>query len=55
MKEFIVSQDGQNEWRVSCEKVPGYIAKGKTQQEAIEKMKQALKVYYPCGECKGSD
>jgi predicted RNase H-like HicB family nuclease len=55
MKEFVISQDVDGTWIVSCEKIPGFLAKGKTSQEAIEKMKQAMRVYFPCGDCKGSD
>jgi len=52
MKEFTISQDESGNWIVTSDKIPGFVAKGKTQQEAIEKMKNAFRVYYPCGECK---
>ena len=52
MKEFILSQDSNGDWIVTSDKLPGFIARGKTEQEAIEKMKQAFRTYYPCGECK---
>jgi predicted RNase H-like HicB family nuclease len=52
VKEFTVSQDNNGTWIVTSDKLPGYIARGKTEQEAIEKMKQAFRTYYPCGECK---
>ncbi len=55
MKEFMMSQDVSGAWVVRCDKLPGYQAKGKTQVEAIEKMKDAMRVYFPCGECKGDD
>ena len=54
MKEFIVYQDDNGVWVVTSERIPGFIAKGSSQKEALEKMKQAMKLYYPCGECKGS-
>ncbi len=53
MKEFIISQDENGHWTVTSEKIPGFIARGKTQQEALEKMKAAFRMYFPCGECKG--
>lgn len=53
MKEFTVSQDENGNWIVTNEKLPGYIAKGRTQKEAINKMVAALKMYFPCGPCKG--
>ena len=54
MKDFIVYQDDNGKWVVTSERIPGFSAKGASQEEALEKMKQAMKVYYPCGECKGS-
>ncbi len=53
MKEFVIYQDDNNNWIVTSDKIPGFIARGKTQQEAIEKMKNAFRFYFPCGECKG--
>jgi predicted RNase H-like HicB family nuclease len=52
MKEFSIYQDTNGEWIVTSDRIPGFSAKGKTQEEAIEKMKTAFRVYYPCGECK---
>jgi len=54
MKEFTISQDENGNWIVSCDKLPGFVARGKTQHEAIEKMKSAFTIYYPCGECNDS-
>jgi predicted RNase H-like HicB family nuclease len=53
MKEFVIAEDENGEWVVTSEKLPGFIAKGKTRQEALERMKSAFRLYYPCGECKG--
>ena len=55
MKEFMIYQDDKGEWIVTSEKIPGFTARGKSQTEALDKMKQAMRVYFPCGECKGSD
>ncbi len=52
MKEFTISQDESGEWIVTSGKIPGFVARGRTRQEAIEKMKNAFRMYYPCGECK---
>jgi predicted RNase H-like HicB family nuclease len=54
MKEMLISQDENGEWIVTNEMIPGFIARGKTQREAIDKMKQALSIYFPCGDCKES-
>lgn len=53
MKEFIISQDEAGNWLVTSEKLPGFIAKGRTQKEAMDKMIAAFRMYFPCGECKG--
>jgi predicted RNase H-like HicB family nuclease len=52
MKEFTVYQDDSGHWIVTSEKLPGFTAKGKTQDEALEKIKAAMRMYYPCGPCK---
>ncbi|RJQ48163.1 MAG: type II toxin-antitoxin system HicB family antitoxin [Nitrospiraceae bacterium] len=49
MKELTVSRDDTGEWLVTSREIPGFIARGKTQQEALDKMKQAFKIYFPCG------
>jgi predicted RNase H-like HicB family nuclease len=54
MKEMFISQDSDGQWIVTCAKIPGFIAKGKTQKEAVDRMIQALRVYFPCGDCKES-
>jgi hypothetical protein len=53
MKELTIHRDECGYWIVTSEKIPGFEARGKTQQEAIEKMKTAFRLYFPCGECKG--
>ena len=52
VKELKISQDENNEWIVTSDKIPGFTAKGKTADEALEKMKKVFNVYFPCGECK---
>jgi len=49
MKKLIVYEDETGEWIVKSMDIPGFTAKGRTQQEALEKMKKAFSVYYPCG------
>jgi predicted RNase H-like HicB family nuclease len=51
MKQFTIYQDEDGRWVVTCSKVPGLAVKAKTQAEAVEKMKKALTIYFPCGEC----
>ena len=56
MKELTVYQNDLGEWIVTSDKMPGFMARGKTQKEAVEKMKKAYSVYYPCdsANCKDS-
>ncbi|MBI5055202.1 MAG: hypothetical protein HZB61_01110 [Nitrospirae bacterium] len=56
MKELLVYQDDDGDWIVKSDKISGFSARGKTQLEAIDKMKKAFSVYFPCnaGNCKDS-
>lgn len=54
MKELSISEDESGAWIVTSAKIPGFIARGKTQAEALGKMKEAFRIYYPCGECRES-
>ncbi len=54
MKELKISRDENNEWVVISDKMPGFVAKGKTLDEAVGKIRQAFSAYFPCGECKES-
>ncbi|MBI5409900.1 MAG: type II toxin-antitoxin system HicB family antitoxin [Nitrospirae bacterium] len=56
MKELLIYQDDNGEWLATSEKMPGFVARGKTQKEALDKMKKAFSIYYPCAgdNCKDS-
>ncbi|MGE5893625.1 MAG: type II toxin-antitoxin system HicB family antitoxin [bacterium] len=51
MREFTLHQEPDGSWVVTSEKIPGYSAKGRTRQDAMAAMKQALLMYFPCGDC----
>jgi predicted RNase H-like HicB family nuclease len=48
MREFSVYQDDDGYWVAECLELPGLRVKGRTEAEAIQKIKQALLTYYPC-------
>lgn len=48
MREFIIFQDDDGDWVAECREVPGYRVKAKTRDEALEKIKSVLLIYYPC-------
>lgn len=48
MRTFTVYQDDNGNWVAECEELPGYRTNGKTQEEALEKIKHALLLYHPC-------
>lgn len=48
MREFIVYQDNEGNWVAECGELVGYKARGSTKEEAIDKLKSALLVFYPC-------
>lgn len=48
MRELTIYQDDDGFWVVESKELPGYRAKGKTKEEAIEKMKNMLLFINPC-------
>jgi predicted RNase H-like HicB family nuclease len=48
VREFTVYQDEDGRWVAECSELPGVSVKAETQSEAIEKIKKALLIYYPC-------
>ena len=48
MREFILYQDDSGQWTAECKEMPGYRVKGKTEEEALAKIKSALLTFYPC-------
>jgi predicted RNase H-like HicB family nuclease len=48
MREFIIYQDDNDQWVAEAKDLPGYRASGKTQEEALEKIKSVLLIYHPC-------
>ena len=48
MREFIIYQDDNEQWVAEAKDLPGYRATGKTQEEALEKIKSVLLIYHPC-------
>jgi len=53
MKELTLYQEDDGTWVASSSRLPGYVAKAKTPEEAIDRFKKAFSMYFPCGECKG--
>lgn len=48
MRELIIYQDNDGLWIAESKEIPGYKVKGKTKEEAIEKIKNALLIIHPC-------
>lgn len=48
MRDFILYEDADGEWVAETEELPGYRARGKTKEEALDKIQAALKFYHPC-------
>jgi len=48
MREFSIYQDDDGTWIAEAQELPGMRMRGKTQNEALEKIQAALKTYYPC-------
>ncbi|MEE9524651.1 MAG: type II toxin-antitoxin system HicB family antitoxin [Thermodesulfovibrionales bacterium] len=54
MKELTIYKEMDGTWAATCDRIPGYVAKGNTRQEAIENIRKALSMYFPCGPCKSA-
>jgi len=48
MREFTICQDDDGTWVAEAKELPGVRMRGKTRDEALEKIQSALKIYYPC-------
>lgn len=48
MRDLIIYQVDDNLWIAESGEIPGYRGKGKTREEAIEKIRAALLIYNPC-------
>lgn len=48
MRELIIYQDNDGLWIAESKEISGYKVKGKTKEEAIEKIKNALLIIHPC-------
>jgi predicted RNase H-like HicB family nuclease len=48
MREFIIYQDDDGAWVAEAKELPGVHMKGRTQQEALDKIQTAVKIYNPC-------
>ncbi len=48
MREFTIYQDDDGQWVAECRELPGYRAQAETREAALEKMKSALLIFYPC-------
>lgn len=44
----MIYQDEDGTWVAECRELPGYRVRGRTKEEAFEKMKSALLIYHPC-------
>jgi predicted RNase H-like HicB family nuclease len=48
MRELILYQDDDGTWVAEAKELPGVRMRGKSRQEAIEKIQAVLKIYFPC-------
>ncbi len=48
MREFIIYQGNDDQWTAEAKEIPGLRVTGKTQEEALAKIKSAILLYNPC-------
>jgi len=45
MRQVVISPDEDGYWVVACPSLPGCISQGKTKEEAITNIKEAIELY----------
>jgi len=48
MRELVVYETDQGLWEATYERLPGFRAQGQTREEALDRIKAAIRVYDPC-------
>ncbi len=51
MRKIQLMRDEDGRWVGLTEQIPGFVARGDTEAEVINRIRDALMLYYPCGEC----
>ncbi len=55
MKEIIMYRREDGLWVAETARLPGYKACGRTEEETLRRIREALNVYFPCGDCSESE
>lgn len=50
MRRFVIYREDEG-WGGYSEQIPGLVVHGRNQAEVIEKLRNALMLYFPCGDC----
>jgi len=48
MKELVVYETEYGRWEATYDKLPGFRAQGRTREEALDRLKDAIRLYDPC-------
>lgn len=51
MRKIQLMRDEDGRWVGMTGELPGFVARGDTEAEVINRIREALMLYYPCGEC----
>jgi len=55
VRDIILYCTEEGLWAAETMKLPGYTAYGRTEEEAMRRIKDAITMYFPCGECKEAE
>jgi predicted RNase H-like HicB family nuclease len=53
MRQVLICTDEDNKWVASCPSLPGCVSQGKTREETIENIKEAIEAYIEALEMDG--
>ncbi len=53
MKDIVLYSPREGVWAAETMRLPGYTAYGRTEEEVLKRLREAVTLYYPCGECGG--
>jgi len=51
MKEVVLYRTEDGLWAAETARLPGYTAYGMTEEETLKRIREAVSMYFPCGEC----
>ena len=48
MRELVVYETEDGQWEATYDRLPGFRAQGRNREEALQRLKDAIRIYDPC-------